>query len=187
MNLKQTHKNIIISITLFMILISYFLFKEIGFNSLIISLLILIGFYTVERHLSINFKIHHYSYTIIIIFSILFFYYIQSLFIYIDKFLHLIGGFMLASVTYHTFKKISITKNYALATAFLFSLIIIISYEGYEYGMDQIFGENMRGVYQMINNQLIMVVDPLKDTIQDVALGIVGFFLFFITTIKNKN
>lgn len=182
MNLKKTHKNIIILLTLGTIVISYFLFKEVGFHSLILALVILIGFYSTEKYFSLNFKIYHYVYILIIIFSIVFFYYLQLQFTYVDKILHFIGGFMLASVSYHLFRKKLIHTN-ALVTAFILSIFIILGYEIYEYLMEYYFEIPMRGVYQIINNQLIMLIDPVKDTLQDVALGIGGFFLFSVKNI----
>jgi len=172
---------------LILVVISYFLFEEIGLNSLILSLVIIIGFYTTEKYFSINFKGYHYVYLLTIVFSIIFFFYLQLHFTYIDKILHLVGGFMLASVSYHIFKK-KLTNNNAIITAFLFSLSIILVYEFYEYIMDYYFEIPMRGVYQKINNKLIMLIDPTKDTIQDIVLGITGFFLFIMKNIiKNTD
>ncbi|MBS3080431.1 hypothetical protein J4221_03095 [Candidatus Pacearchaeota archaeon] len=185
-NFLKNYKNLILTMILSIIIISYFLFEEIGLNSLILSLVIVIGFYTVEKYFSLNFQIHHYFYILIIVFSIVFFYYFQLQFTYVDKILHLIGGFMLASVSYYIFKKKKL--NYPLITAFIFSLSIILAYEFYEYIMDYYFEIPMRGVYQNINNQIIMLIDPVKDTIQDITLGITGFFLFIIKNVlKNKN
>lgn len=158
----------------------YFLLENISFQELMFYIALISSFYFVDKIFSFDFEKHHYFYLIIISLPILFSHYIQSIFIYIDKPLHLIGGIMLTSITYHLSRKINIPKQYRLITTIFLSVLVILSYELYEYISDELFNTTMQGVYKKINDQFIMVVGKMTDTIQDIILGIIGIFIYLV-------
>jgi len=185
----KPYKSIIILIMLLLEIIFYFSIEQINLYSISINSIILIIFYMSDRILNLEFKKQHYLYLIIIILSSLFFDYLQLKILYIDKILHFIGAIMLTSITYHTSKKIKISKNHLLM-AIILSLLIIISYEFYEYFSDQLFNTTFQGVYQKINNQLVLIIEKTTDTLQDIFLGILGIIIYSIynlTSIRKRN
>ncbi len=180
---KLIYKDIVILIMIFIGIFFYFLLGNINLHGLILYFVLILLFYFIEKIFSIDFKKNHYFYLIIISFSILFFYNIQSYFIQVDKLLHLIGGIMLTSITYYLSTKKNNLKKNRLIIAFLLSILVIFSYELYEYTSDKLFNTKMQGVYHFINNQSIMVMGKTSDTIQDILLGIIGVFIYLSRTL----
>ncbi len=170
---KGVYKEIIISILILIGILAYFVF-QIRFQTVLFFLVLILSFYFSERIFSFNFERKHYFYVSVISLSMLFFYYIQLQFVYIDKILHLIGGIMLASIMYHISTKIKVIKNYQLLFTIISSLLIILGYEFYEYVSDFFLNTSMQGVYQKIGDETIVLIGSVADTIQDVVLGLFG-------------
>ena len=170
---KQSHKEIIICILLFISILAYFIFN-IRLQTVLFFLVLILSFYFSERIFSFNFEKQHYYYVVAISLSMLFFYYIQLQFVYIDKILHLIGGIMLASIMYHISTKIKVIKNYQLLFTIISSLLIILGYEFYEYVSDFFLNTSMQGVYQRIGDETIVLIGSVADTLQDIVLGLLG-------------
>ena len=164
---------------------SYFLMDHISVHALGLFLFIIIGFYFFDGMTHAHFEKEHYVYVIIIALSILFFYYIQSQILYIDKLLHFAGGVMLCAVMFHYVKKSNFSRREIYFYVFIISLVVIVGYEAYEYFSDLFFNTHMQGVYF----EEVLLIDAFTDTVQDVILGTSGAFLYlgFIFLFSDKN
>jgi hypothetical protein len=65
-------------------------------------------------------------------------------------------------------------------TWFFLSLLVIIGYELYEFTLDRLFDSQMQGVYTVVDNQLVMIISSVADTLQDIILGIMGAVGIFL-------
>ncbi|MEN9625887.1 MAG: hypothetical protein RL557_215 [archaeon] len=99
------YKQIILCLLLLIGIASYFLLPHISMQAFFLFLSLVVFFYATETVFSLDFKKEHYLYLVFLSLSFLFFYHLHFLFVYIDKPLHLMGGFIIASFFYHGLRK----------------------------------------------------------------------------------
>ena len=171
----------------------FFVFKNkievISSFSIIIFLFSLCSFYFFDKLFKLDFRGIHYFFVIFISIGFLFGF-LNFYIFFMDKIMHFIGGIMLASIIFHILQKFKIQKTMdnhrrlffgcseILFFTLLICLAIILSWEFFEYILDNFFGYHMRGVFSFVNGGYKIIMSPFYDTISDIISGMSGTLIY---------
>jgi len=180
---------LLISLSLiFLILKNMFFFinEEINFSlyGLFPALLIVMGFYIIDRTFNAGFKTKHYIFVAVIVLasfilgSPLYFAYPHY-----DKILHFFQPMMIFSIVFHLVRKLNIKLRWKLIFTFFIIAGLIGMFEIVEFGLDKLLDLKLQGVFAASlqkGGQLSLVLDPLSDTHTDMFFGILGSLIYMI-------
>jgi uncharacterized membrane protein YjdF len=178
--------------------IQFFVDKEINFflSSLFLALLIVMGFYIIDRTFNAGFETKHYIFVAVIVLAS----FILGGSLYLayppyDKILHFFQPMMFSSIIFHLVRKLKIKLRWKLVFTFFIMVGLIGMFEIAEFGLDKFFDLKLQGVFVASlqkGGHLSIVLDPLSDTHMDMIFGVLGslaymiFLAFYLRKKKNK-
>ncbi|MEN9625891.1 MAG: hypothetical protein RL557_219 [archaeon] len=181
---KELYKQLSIIAFLFFGIVFFLFASHISISALLIYSGLVVSLYVGERLFSLDFHKEHYTFVSVLALSFLFFYYLHSLFVYVDKPLHFFGGFVIAFLFYHALKQKKFRKKSLIALIFFLSLLVILGYELYEFTLDRLFDAHMQGVYRIVEGKRVIMISGVQDTVQDILLGMLGILGSFFVVKK---
>lgn len=184
-HLDYTRKRgIIIAFAVVLLLMIYF-FKS---SSMVLRVLTAISsmllFYVIDHFYNIKFRKRHYVFMFVIIImgvmmSPLYFVYHSF-----DKIQHLVSPILLSSILFFMINKIQIELKWKIVFTFFVTFAILGLFEIGEFTMDSLFDLKLQGVYLRDLSgieKFNLVLEPLKDTMIDLVLGLFGTLIYCLT------
>lgn len=178
------HKRLIISTLALIMLVMIYFFKDSSLTLRTITFIgLIVSFYIADHLIDVRFRFYHYGFVIIIgITTLLFspFYYQYPQY---DKIQHLILPMFICSITFFMINKLHIALKWKI-TLTVFSVGGLLGiFEIGEYVLDSLFDLKLQGVYLRDLKGLEkfnLLLNPLDDTMVDLAFGLVGSFIYAI-------
>lgn len=162
-----------------------YFFKNSSFVLRVFSAIALMaGFYSLDHGFDIRFKPRHYVFMFIIavcsfILSPLYYVYPNY-----DKIQHFVQPIFTGTIIFFMISRLHIERKYQLLLAFLVTVSILGMFEVGEYYLDHFFDLKLQGVYLRDYGGLEkfnLIMDRIDDTMTDMALGMIGSGLYFLT------
>src|SRR3989344_3344542 len=140
-----------------------------------VSLVLL--FYVIDHFYYIKFRRRHYVFIIII--AILSFLLSPAYFVYpnYDKVQHFIQPMLVCSMVFFAINKLHLELKWKIVFTFFVVVAILGIFEMGEFALDSLFNLKLQGVYLRDARgfeKFNLLLDPLSDTMIDMALGILG-------------
>jgi len=192
-HLDYKKKRLILAILSIFILVSFYFFKSASFTLRAVSTIaVMTFFYATDHFYNIKFRKRHYFFMImIVIMSFLAspLYYIYPNY---DKLQHFIQPMFTCSLVFYMINKLHLELKWKIAFTFLSVVAILGIFEIGEFGLDSLFDLKLQGVYVRDMGgfeKFNLMMDPLKDTMIDMAFGIFGSGIWcstFAISMKKK-
>jgi len=187
--LKKHTKHILLILTLILLLVLLYAFKNINiFVRIGGTILAIFIFYLSDFYFKLKFKnIHYFLFALIAISGILFSN-LYSISPNYDKILHLISPILLSIIIFFLINKLKTTFPIKL----LLTVSVVLSFLGLfeigEYALDQLLGWKLQGVFLRDISGVVklkLIMNRNDDTMIDLILGTSGILIFVLTkTIK---
>jgi len=191
--LNYRKKRTILLIFTVILLIAVYLFKSSSFILRAGSTIAVMAlFYAIDHFFDIRFGKRHYLFMFIIVIAG----FLASPLYYIypnyDKIQHFIQPMFICSLAFYLIKKLHLELKWKLVFTFLTVVAILGFFEIGEFTLDSLFHLKLQGVYlRDIGGlkKLNLVMNPLKDTMIDMLLGVMGaaiYCIIFGVSMKQK-
>jgi len=153
--------------------------------NLLYSLLMMAGFYWLDRAFKFEFNAWHYAF-IAVIGASSFVLGPTYFFIYTnyDKVLHFFQPIMFSSIIFHMMRKLKISLGWKLVFTFFIISSLLGIFEIAEFGLDRFFDWKLQGVFLQNlqgSTKLSILLDPLTDTHWDMIAGNIGALAYSLS------
>jgi hypothetical protein len=180
-----TKRRIVLSISLIVLGI-LFIFKSLNFLILSFSAIAFIAVFYITDHLfDLRFKARHYIFAVLISIASFLLYNLYSVYPAYDKFLHFVQPIMFASIFFHMTYELRLKLKWRLLFVFFIVTGSVGVFEIGEWTLDKFFDLDLQGVVlkevQEFGEKLIVLQEPIDDTMIDMGLGILGAALYSIS------
>jgi len=174
----KAKRRIVFAISL-IVLGVFYVFKSVSLIVLSLSAIaFLTVFYLTDHLFDLRFKTRHYVFATLIAIASFLLYDLYTVYPSYDKWLHFIQPMMFASIFFHMVSELEIKLKWRLLFVFFIVTGSVGLFEIGEWTLDQFYDLNLQGVVlrniQDFGEQLVVIQEPIDDTILDMGFGILG-------------
>ena len=169
-------------IILYFVLNNYFNIQTVSIISFFGMIIVVIGFYLIDKAFKINFKKRHYLFIIIMAVAAITLSFLYFKYPYFDKIQHFFFPMMYASMVFYIVSKLKLNKKYTLV--FVFFIVVATSglFEILEYLIDITLNWRLQGVFIVTaSGQFITIMSRIDDTMLDMITATLGTIVYIIS------
>lgn len=167
------------------LLLAFYFFQDASTLLRVISTIAALFLFYLGDHLfDVKFKKRHYAYMFIIIISGFLASPLYFIYPNYDKIQHFFQPMLLCSLIFYMISKLHLELKWKLTFTFFIVVALLGMFELGEYGLDYLFDFKLQGVFLRDAqglDKLEILMDPLTDTIVDLAYGILGSTIYCVS------
>ncbi len=167
------------------LLLAFYFFQDASTLLRVISTIAALFLFYLGDHLfDVKFKKRHYAYMFIIIISGFLASPLYFIYPNYDKIQHFFQPMLLCSLIFYMISKLHLELKWKLTFTFFIVVALLGMFEMGEYGLDYLFDFKLQGVFLRDAqglDKLEILMDPLTDTIVDLAYGILGSTIYCVS------